>query len=216
MNDDLVKLITKLVSEQLLENSKLNENNKELKVPVGVSARHVHLTKEHLELLFGAGYELKKKKELMGGQFAAEEVVTIAGPKSAIEKVRILGPLRSKTQVEVSKTDAVKLGLNPPVRESGKIDGSAPITIVGPKGAIYLSEGCIVAKRHIHMGAEDAVRFGVKDNDAVSVRVLGERGGIFEDVQVRVDKTYTLEMHIDTDEANGMGIKCGALLEIVR
>lgn len=213
MNEDLVKIITKIVSEKLQEQS---EKANKLEVPVGVSARHVHLTREHLDILFGNSYELKKKKDLMGGQFAAEEVVTIVGPKSAMEKVRILGPLRSKTQVEVSKTDGIKLGLNPPVRESGKIQNSAPITIVGPRGAIYLNEGCIVAKRHIHMSPEDAVRFGLKDNDRVSVRVSGERGGNFEGVQVRVDKAYTLEMHIDTDEANGLGVKCGSLLEIIK
>lgn len=215
MNEDLVKLITKIVQEKLREEAAV-ENVNDMKVPVGVSARHAHLTKEHLELLFGVGYELKKKKELMGGQFAAEETVTIAGPKGAIEKVRILGPLRSKTQVEVSKTDAIKLGLNPPVKESGKLENSASITIIGPKGAIYLKEGCIIAKRHIHMGPVDSVRFGVKDNDMVSVRVAGERGGIFEGVQVRVDESYTLEMHIDTDEANGLGVKCGSLLEVIK
>ena len=208
--DELVKLITEAVRETLGQEQKFL-------VPVGVSARHVHVSREHLDILFGEGYELTKKKELMGGQYAAEECVTIIGGKlSPIEKVRILGPIRSESQVEISRTDAVKLGIKAPARESGKLKGSAPITIVGPIGVVALQEGCIVAKRHIHMSPEDAVRFGLKDNDFVSVKVEGERGGILGDVQVRVHKTYTLEMHIDTDEANALGIPCGSKLEIIK
>ncbi|MGJ7045196.1 putative phosphotransacetylase [Thermoanaerobacterium thermosulfurigenes] len=210
MNDKLIEIISKTIAETLSERNLL-------KIPVGVSARHVHLTKEHLEILFGKDYVLKKKKELMGGQFAAEECVTIIGFKlNAIEKVRVLGPLRDKTQVEISKTDAISLGLNPPIRESGDIKGSSPITIVGPKGAISLKEGCIIAKRHVHMSPEDSKRFNVKDDDIISVKVNGQRGGILENVQVRVDEKYTLEMHIDTDEANCMGLKSGDFVEIVR
>lgn len=208
-NDEIIELVTKMVIQ------KMNENCKPI-VPVGVSARHLHLSREHLDILFGKGYELTKKKELMGGQYAAEECVTILGPKmNSIEKVRILGPLRNKTQVEISKTDAVKLGVKAPVRDSGKIDGSAPITIVGPSGVLTLQEGCIVAKRHIHMSPTDAEKFGLKDSDKVDVKVPGERSGILSEVLVRVDKTFTLEMHIDTDEANGMDIKCGSQLEII-
>ncbi|WP_435620090.1 phosphate propanoyltransferase [Thermoanaerobacterium thermosulfurigenes] len=210
VNDKLIEIISKTIAETLSERNLL-------KIPVGVSARHVHLTKEHLEILFGKDYVLKKKKELMGGQFAAEECVTIIGFKlNAIEKVRVLGPLRDKTQVEISKTDAISLGLNPPIRESGDIKGSSPITIVGPKGAISLKEGCIIAKRHVHMSPEDSKRFNVKDDDIISVKVNGQRGGILENVQVRVDEKYTLEMHIDTDEANCMGLKSGDFVEIVR
>ncbi|WP_026487274.1 phosphate propanoyltransferase [Caldanaerobius polysaccharolyticus] len=210
MEEWLVELVTKAVKETLAQRTGL-------KIPVAVSARHVHLSKQHFEMLFGEGYELKKKKELMGGQFAAEECVTVVGKKlSAIENVRIVGPLRKFTQVEVSRTDAVKLGLDPPVRESGKIEGSAPITIVGPKGAVSLNEGCIIASRHIHMSLEDAERFGVSDNQKVSVKVFGERGGILHNVQVRVDKAFTLEMHIDTDEANALGITSGSLVEILK
>lgn len=213
MNEEIVRLVTEIVTNQL-KNENLIEA-KELKVPIGVSARHIHITREHLDILFGQGYELNKKNDLMGGQFAAEEVITIVGSKlSTIEKVRILGPLRSKTQIEISKTDAVKLGLNVPVRESGNIENSQPITIVGPRGSITLKEGCIAAKRHIHMSPEDAELFNVKDGDIVSVKVSGERGGILDNVQIRVDKTFSLEMHIDTDEANGFGIKCGSLVEI--
>ena len=185
-------------------------------VPIGVSARHVHLTQEHVETLFGKGYELTKKKDLMGGQYAANETVTIVGLKlRAIENVRVLGPVRKQSQVEISATDAVKLGIKAPIRESGNLKGSAPIAVVGPKGAVYLNEGCIIAKRHIHMAPGDAEKAGLADGDVVSVRVENERGTIFNHVQIRVDKSFTLEMHIDTDEANASQISTGALAVII-
>ena len=208
--DELVKIITKMVKETIT-------NNDKLLVPVGVSGRHVHLCREHMDILFGKNSQLEKKKDLMGGQFAAQQCVTIIGGKlSALENVRILGPLRSESQIEISKTDSIKLGVKAQVRESGKLENSAPITLVGPIGSITLIEGCIVAKRHIHMSNYDAEKFGVKNNQIVNVKVPGERGGLLGNVQIRTDKTYTLEMHIDTDEANSMEIKCGSLLEIVR
>lgn len=186
-------------------------------VPVGVSARHIHLTQADVETLFGKGYQLTKKKELMGGQFAANECCTIVGLKlRAIENVRVLGPVRKATQVEISNTDARKLGINVPVRESGDIADSAPIAIVGPKGAVYCKEGCIVAARHIHMAPKDAAACGVSDGDHVRVRVENERGTMFEHVKIRVDESFTLEMHIDTDEANASDIKCGDLAVIVK
>lgn len=205
MQEALVQEITRLVVKQL--GDKLDVINPENKVPIGISARHVHLCREHIDILFGKGYELNKKKDLMGGQYAAQECVTLVGTKlRAIENVRILGPERKASQVEVAKTDAIRLGINPPVRESGNIKGSSPIALVGPKGVVYLDEGCIVAKRHIHMSPEDATKFGVVDGQIVKVKFDNGRGGIFEGVQIRVDKTFTLEMHIDTDEANGLGI----------
>ena len=146
MESKNIELITKMVIDAINQNE---EKGNGFMVPIGVSARHVHLTQEHVETLFGSGYQLTKKKDLMGGQFASNETVTIIGLKlRAIENVRVLGPVRSATQVEVSATDAIKLGMNVPVRMSGDIAGSAPIAIVGPKGAIYLKEGCIVAMRH--------------------------------------------------------------------
>lgn len=185
-------------------------------VPVGVSNRHIHLTEKDVETLFGPGHKLIKKKDLMGGQFAAEECCTIVGLKlRAIESVRVLGPVRSKTQVEISLTDARKLGINVPVRESGDVKGSAPIAIVGPKGAVYLEEGCIIAARHIHMSPEDAAKCGLKDGDYVRVRAENERGTVFEHVKIRVDKSFTLEMHIDTDEANASEIKQGDTVYII-
>lgn len=201
---DTVSLIKRVVQEVLTQS--VSEKTGYL-VPIGVSARHIHLTQEHVEALFGKGYQLTRKKDLMGGQFAANEQVTIVGEKlRAIENVRVLGPVRKQSQVEISKTDTFKLGIKAPIRESGNIAGSAPIAVVGPKGTIYLKEGCIVAKRHIHMSPEDAIKTSLKDGDIVSVVVDNERGTIFNHVQIRVDKKFTLEMHIDADEANAAEI----------
>lgn len=172
---------------------------------VETSARHVHLTREHIEVLFGKGYELTVKKMLsQPGQFASNERVEVVGPKKSIPGVSILGPARSADQVEVSFTDARTLGLSAPVRESGNIAGSAPCKLVGPCGELELSEGVIVAKRHIHLTPEDAAEYGVEDKQIVSVAIdsgLG-RKTVFDDVVVRVSKSYAAAMHIDTDEAN--------------
>lgn len=209
-----VEQITRLVL-QALEAQKASSNGFE--VPVGVSARHVHLTQADVETLFGEGYHLTKKKELMGGQFASNECVTLVGIKlRAIENVRVLGPTRKASQVEVSATDALRLGINAPIRESGKTAGSAPIAIVGPKGVLYLKEGCIIAKRHIHMAPADAAAAGVVDGQEVSVKADNERGTVFNHVQVRVDESFTLEMHIDTDEANAAKIKTNDKVMIIK
>ncbi|MCP1102203.1 putative phosphotransacetylase [Aequitasia blattaphilus] len=216
MNNN-VAVITRMVIEAMekQEASKNSENG--YMVPIGVSGRHVHLTQEHVEELFGKGYQLTQKKELMGGQFASNEVVTIVGLKlRAIENVRILGPVRKGSQVEISKTDAIKLGVPAPIRESGDIKGSAPISIVGPKGVIYLKEGCIIAKRHIHMPPKDASLAGVVDGQEVSVIADNERGTTFNHVQIRVDDSFTLEMHIDTDEGNAANIRTGDTVRIIK
>lgn len=214
MEASTVEMITKLVIETI---NKTEAKGGGYVVPVGVSARHIHLTQEHVEALFGPGYQLTKKKELMGGQFASNETVTIVGLKlRAIENVRILGPVRKASQVEVSATDAIKLGMKVPVRESGDIKGSAPIAVVGPKGVIYLNEGCIVAKRHIHMSPKDAQMAQVHDGDIVRVKADNERGTIFDQVKIRVDESFTLEMHIDTDEANAAMITSGDTVTILR
>ena len=215
MDNSIVELITKMVLEAV-EKKKAAQSEAGFLVPIGVSARHIHLTQEHVEILFGEGYHLTKFKELMGGQFASNEKVTIVGLKlRAIENVRVLGPVRKNTQVEISATDAISLGVKAPIRESGNIAGSAPIAIIGPKGAVYLNEGCIVAKRHIHMAPKDAMAAGVHDGDIVSVKADNERGTIFNNVQIRVDDSFTLEMHIDTDEANAAQIKSGDTVRIV-
>ncbi len=173
-------------------------------------------TQEDVEKLFGKGYQLTKKKDLMGGQFASNEQCTIVGLKlRAIENVRILGPVRSKSQVEISATDARTLGIKAPVRQSGDTAGSAPVALVGPKGAIYLDEGCIVAARHIHMSPADAAAAGLKDNDFVSVRMGNERGAVLDQVKIRVDESFTTEMHIDTDEANACQVKQDDLATII-
>lgn len=214
MESNNIEQITRLVLQAIEQNS---EKSTGFMVPIGVSARHVHLTQEHVEALFGPGYRLTKKKDLMGGQFASNETVTIVGLKlRAIENVRILGPTRKASQVEVSATDAVRLGMKVPVRESGDVKGSAAIALVGPKGALYLKEGCIVAMRHIHMSPKDAADAGVKDGDIVSVKADNERGTIFNHVKIRVDESFTLEMHIDTDEANAAQIATGNTVTIIR
>lgn len=210
--DKSVEEITKIVLGILEKQSDTG-----FAVPVGVSARHVHLTQEDVETLFGKGYQLTKKKELMGGQFASNELVTIVGVKlRAIENVRVLGPVRKQSQVEISQTDAVKLGVRAPIRLSGDLKGSAPIAIVGPKGVVYLEEGCIIAERHIHMNPRDAALAGVQDKEVVSVKFNNERGTVFNHVQIRVDDSFTLEMHIDTDEANASKIKTGDVGMIVK
>ena len=209
-----LEALTKLVISCM---NKEREKGNGFQVPVGVSNRHIHLSQEHVEALFGPGYQLTKKKELMGGQFACNECCTIVGLKlRAIENVRVLGPARKSTQVEISSTDARKLGINVPIRESGDVKGSAPIAIVGPKGAVYCKEGCIVAARHIHMSPADAAACGVSDGDYVSVKVENERGTTFNNVKIRVDESFTLEMHIDTDDANACGLKNGEKVKIIK
>lgn len=209
-----IALITRMVLEAIESQKKQSDG---YVVPIGVSARHVHLTQEHVEQLFGKGYQLTKKKELMGGQFASNETVTIVGLKlRAIENVRVLGPVRKQSQVEISATDAIKLGVKAPIRESGKLAGSAPVAVVGPRGVVYLEEGCIIAQRHIHMSPADALAAGVHDGDIVSVKADNERGTIFNHVKIRVDDSFTLEMHIDTDEANAAKTATGQTVSILR
>lgn len=187
-------------------------------IPVGVSNRHIHLTHAHVEQLFGKGYTLTPLKDLsQPGQYACKELLTIVGPSlRPIEKVRVLGPERSASQVEISRTDSYLLKVKPPVRESGDLAGSAPITIIGPCGIVTLSEGCIIANRHIHMSPADGARFGVKDGDYVTVDATGERRTRFYDVQVRVSEKFRLEMHLDTDDANAAALRNGDCVSIVR
>ena len=214
MEQQTVEMITQMVLQTI---GRMEEKSGGYQVPVGVCARHIHLTQEHVEALFGEGYHLTKKKDLMGGQYACNETVTIVGLKlRAIENVRVLGPVRKASQLEISATDAMKLGIAAPVRESGNVAGSAPVAVAGPKGVIYLKEGCIIAMRHIHMSPTDASAAGVSDGDIVSVKADNERGTIFNQVKIRVDDSFTLEMHIDTDEANAGRIKTGDMVTIVK
>lgn len=175
-------------------------------VMVETSARHVHVTEETLEILFGKGYQLTKKKDLsQPGQFACEERVQVIGPKNSFPAVSILGPTRSADQVELSASDARSIGVAAPVRESGDIADSGACKLVGPKGEVELKEGVIIAKRHIHMTPEDAENYGVKDKQVVSVKIDSpERSLVFGDVVVRVSPKFKLAMHIDTDESNAV------------
>ncbi len=185
-------------------------------VPVGVSNRHVHLSREHLEILFGKGYQLQKLKDLsQPGQFAAKECVTLIGQKSTIQNVRILGPERERSQVELLMSDTYALGIRAVVRESGNLAGSESIYIAGPKGFVFLEEGAIVAKRHIHMTPEEARGRGLKDKDRVLVRLGRERAVVLEETVVRVSPEFQTELHIDIDEANSCEAKNGMIAEIL-
>ncbi len=209
-NDELVaKIVSKIMA---------NYSDSEDTVPVGISNRHIHLSASDVETLFGKGYELTPFKDLsQPGQYACKELLTIIGPSlRPIENVRVLGPVRSASQVEISRTDSFVLKVKPPVRESGDIAGSSPITIIGPKGVVTLKEGCIIANRHIHMSEDEGKSFGLKDGDYVTVEANGERRTTFYDVQVRVNKAFRLEMHIDTDDANAAGIGNGAKVKIIK
>lgn len=211
------QLVAEIVNRVMAHCGGTTATNNDM-VPVGISNRHIHLSTEDLETLFGKGYQLTPIKDLsQPGQYACKEQLTIVGPSlRPIEGVRVLGPVRKASQVEISRTDSFTLKVKPPVRESGDIAGSAPITIIGPKGTVTLKEGCIIANRHIHMSEEEGKAFGLKDGDYVTVEVNGERRTTFYDVQVRVNKAFRLEMHIDTDDANAAGIGNGAKVKIVR
>ena len=208
---------TKLIEEAVLK--ALDEYKKDIngEIKVGVSQRHIHLSREHLDILFGKGYELTKKKTLMGREFASDEFVTLVGPSlKAIEKVRVLGPVRNKTQVEISRTDTFLLKVSPPVRPSGQVENSERLVVVGPKGSVYLKEGVIIANRHIHLTPDYAKRHGIKDGDYVDVEVESIKPTRFYDVQVRVRDDFNVEMHIDTDDANSAGIRNGDLVKILK
>lgn len=188
-----------------------------MEVKIGVSNRHVHLKKEHLEILFGDDYKLEIKNMLVQpGQFASTSTLTIKTEKSEIQNVRILGPVRNYTQVEISKTDAFKLGINPPIRDSGDLKGSAPIELIGPKGSIKLEEGCIIANRHIHITPKLIEELGLAGVEKVSVELKGEKGGIINNVYLKIDENFALEMHIDTDDANAHLIKTGDIGFVIK
>ena len=185
---------------------------------VETSARHVHVTQQDLETLFGAGYELHIKKMLsQPGQYASEERVDVVGPKKTLSGVSILGPVRSATQVEISLTDARSIGVAAPIRESGDIAGSGACKLVGPKGEVEISEGVIVAKRHIHLVPETAEKWGVKNKDVVSVKVDSDgRKAILGDVVIRVSENFADAMHIDTDESNAVMAAPGMMVEVIK
>ena len=188
----------------------------EAAIPLGVSNRHIHLSEQDVESLFGFGYQLTKAKDLsQPGQYACKETLTICGPSGAIGKVRVLGPTRPKTQVEILTGDCFKLGIDAPIRLSGELEGTpGGITLAGSKGSVALGEGVIIAKRHIHMTSEDAKNLGVCDGQTVSIEVSGQRGGILHGTVVRVSDSFRLECHLDMEEANAMGAHTSSQVQI--
>lgn len=209
MEQDLIAKITGMVLAAMNDRAA----GKAAGIPIGISGRHIHLSAEHVGILFGSGHTLLPEKPLkQAGEFAARETVTLVGPKGVLRGVRVLGPSRSVTQVELSRTDGFTLGIAPPVRNSGDTRGSCGIVVVGDCGAVTLTEGVICAARHIHMSDEEARRFGVMEGDRVTVDVSGCRGISFGNVLIRVNPAFCLEFHIDTDEANAAGANNGDLV----
>lgn len=220
--EQLIAAITEVVRNQLqgktIGSSAPAAAKNDRTVPVGVSSRHVHLSREDFVTLFGPRENdaCTFFKDLsQPGQMACQEQVVLIGPKGIIEKVRVLGPTRRQSQVEVAPSDAFRLGIAPPVRDSGDLAGSAGLTLVGPKGTVTLKEGVILAARHIHMHPSDADQFGVKDKDRVSVKAPGPRGVIYQEVLIRVHPEFRLEFHIDVDEANAVLLKNGDTVEVI-
>lgn len=211
--DQLIKLIEELSGRAV----NTAADKQDMSIPVGISNRHIHLCQSDIDQLFGIGYELTVQKWLsQPGQFAAKEIVTLVGTKGSINKVRVLGPARSKSQVEISKTDSLKLGVVAPISESGKLDQAGAITVVGPKGMLELKQNVIIAKRHIHMHPNDAAKHGVIDGELVAIKTDGDRGLIFNKTMIRVDENFKLECHLDTDEANAAGLTNRSTVEIVK
>lgn len=212
MDKTELQQIADLIAEQIIKQL----SNKQNAINVGISNRHIHLSKADKTILFGENYQLSVLKDLrQPGQFACQETVTIKGPKGEIKNVRVLGPERKQTQVEISQSDSIKLGLSAPLRESGDLAASSPITVIGPKGSLQLEEGAITALRHIHMSVQEAEKFGVYNGQIVSVKVNTPKGGILDNVLVRSGDAHRLEMHIDTDEANAMGILANQDVELI-
>ena len=206
--------VQRLVTERIVKSA--YEQSGKRYVPAAASNRHIHVSAQDLETLFGKGYALKPERPLsQPGQYAAQETVTIAGPKGRIEQVRVLGPARGKTQVEILTTDAFRLGVSPVVRISGDIEGTPGATVIGPAGSVELSCGVIVAMRHVHISTEQAGWLELKNGDLVSIKKEGVRALVFDNVPVRCGEGHNLELHLDMEEANAGSIKNGELLEIV-
>jgi len=214
ISDEVAKRVKSRLSGS---NSSTFNPSEKLLVPVSVSGRHIHMTREVLESLFGKGHELGVYRKLsQPGEFAATEQVTMVGPSGrAIEKVRVLGPPRKFTQVELSRSDGMRLGLDLPVRRTGDLSGSPGITVIGPAGTVVLSQGAICATRHVHMTEEDARTFGLRDGQIAMARFGGERGLTFDNVLIRVSDRFALDFHLDTDDSNSAGIDTGCFAEII-
>ena len=211
---EVLKLLLKAVNENE-EKEKVVEQSYE--IPVGISNRHVHLSRNDVDIIFGKDYELTKLKDLsQKGQYACKETITICGSNGALEKVRVLGPMRSKSQVELSFGDCRKAGISPCVKLSGDLKETPGVTLIGPKGSVQLMEGAIVAQRHIHMTSKDAEHFGVNDGDLVDIQVEGLRGGRLSNVSIRTNDSFSLECHLDIEEANSMGITPKTKIKIIK
>jgi putative phosphotransacetylase len=213
-NQQQAELITQQVIQELVTRgatlARTPSPSQALEIPVGISNRHVHLSREDMDALFGYGSTLTRMKAVkQPGQFAAEETVTLRGPKGELTKVRVLGPLRSTTQIEISVSDGFALGVKAPVRMSGDLQDSPGIEIIGPRGRITKTDGAIVAWRHIHISPAEAEQYGLRDGMEIDVQIEGHRGGILSHVVVRVSADAALEMHIDVEEANGFGLRNG-------
>jgi putative phosphotransacetylase len=206
-------LIVKITKEVI--NKMNNENNRNM-VVAGVSNRHVHLSREHVNILFGQGYTLTKYRDLrQPHQYAAKEVIGVATVAGFLEKVRILGPIRKETQFELSASDARKLKIDPPLVKSGSCSECSPVTLIGPKGNVVLETGLGIAWRHLHLSEEEGLGLGLNDGDEIDVEVPGDRGIIFRKVWVRVGSNMLSEFHVDTDEANACGLKTGDMVRLV-
>lgn len=208
--EDLVGMIVDAVLRDLRGTGATASNEDELTIPLGVSNRHIHLQEESFKTLFGADASPKVYRDLyQPGEIALSQTCIIVGPKMRpIHDVRILGPFRSYDQVEVSFTDAMRLGIDPPIRDSGDLRGAAPVTLVGPAGSLVLREGAIIANRHVHMAPADAGRFGVRQGDFIKVRLPGVKGSVYERVLVRTKESWKLQLHLDTDDANAAHVVC--------
>lgn len=196
--------------------AKCQKKTEPLYAPVGISNRHIHLSPKDIAVLFGEGYELVPARELsQPGEFACREVVALVGPKGVIEGVRVVGPPRRQSQVEISITDSYRLGVRPPVRLSGQLEGTPGITVIGPKGLLHLPRGLIIAARHLHLPTDLAEQWGLPNGSVISALVEGPRGVIFREVVVRASSKYRLELHLDTDEANGAFLRNGDLVRLL-
>lgn len=210
----LTKELLEQVVREVMDDLQRESSDPE-RVVLGVSNRHVHLSPRDFRTLFGYDEPTVRKYVRQRGEFAADETVTVQGSKNSMERVRVMGPLRPKSQVELSHTDCYAVGIKAPVRQSGHLDDAAPVTLVGPKGSVDLDHAAIIASRHVHLGPQDAVRLGVKDQELVKVVFTGDRGGVLDNVICRVKDNYTSEIHIDTDEANAIGARTGDVVTIV-
>lgn len=213
MSNDVKELVSILIKNYKDKSPVIDLN----KIPIGISGRHIHLCQKDLDALFGKDYKLTPIKDLsQPGQFACKEQLMLAGPKGFIEKVRIIGPARKATQVEILRSDAFKLGVKPVTRLSGDLDNTPGITIIGPNGAVKIEQGVIVSQRHIHFSPSQAKERGLKNGDIVSIRLSGMRGGILENVAIRAGEESYLDCHIDQEEANAFGITSKDYAEIIR